>query len=188
MTNKHTEEELEELNDGQETENSDSASNKGHKSRKENKLKKALEEKEQELAEMKDKYLRLFAEFDNFKKRSVKERLELMKNAAQDTIIDLLPVLDDFERAKKSADDDHNDEVFSEGVSLVYHKLFSVLKAKGLNAMETDGIPFNPEFHEAITKIPTPTDEMKGKIIDTLTKGYMLHEKIIRHPKVVVGE
>jgi molecular chaperone GrpE len=158
------------------------------RSRKDNKLKKALEEKEIELAEMKDKFLRLFAEFDNFKKRSVKERLELMKNAAQDTISDLLPVLDDFQRAKQSAEDENNDEQFSEGVHLVYNKLFNVLKSKGLNAMDTNGEEFNPEFHEAITKIPAPNEEMKGKIIDTVQTGYKLNDKIIRHPKVVVGE
>lgn len=161
---------------------------KGWGSKKDNKLKKELEEKEIELAEAKDKYLRLFAEFDNYKKRSIKERLELMKSAAQDTITDLLPVLDDFARAKQSAEDENSTEPFSEGVSLVYNKLFNTLKAKGLNVMESTGQEFNPEFHEAITKIPAPTEDMKGKIIDTVTTGYMLHDKIIRHPKVVVGE
>lgn len=161
---------------------------KGWGSKKDSKLKKALEEKEIEVAEAKDKYLRLFAEFDNFKKRSVKERLELMKSAAQDTISDLLPVLDDFERAKQSAEDESSAEPFSEGVLLVYNKLFNTLKAKGLQAMESTGEEFNPEFHEAITKIPAPSEDMKGKVIDTVTTGYKLHDKIIRHPKVVVGE
>ncbi len=161
---------------------------RNRKGRKDSKLKKELEEKEIELAEAKDKYLRLFAEFDNFKKRSIKERLELMKNAAQDTIADLLPVLDDFSRAKQSAEDENSTEPFSEGVTLVYNKLVNTLKSKGLNAMETNGEEFNPEFHEAITKIPAPSDDMKGKVIDTVTTGYKLHDKIIRHPKVVVGE
>lgn len=155
---------------------------------KKDKLKKELEEKEIELAEAKDKYLRLFAEFDNYKKRSVKERLDLMKSAAQDTIIDLLPVLDDFARAKLSAEDESSPETFSEGVLLVYNKLFNTLKSKGLHPMESTGEDFNPELHEAITKVPAPNEEMKGKILDTVTTGYLLNDKIIRHPKVVVGE
>lgn len=185
MTNKQTEEvkDTETQIEGQEEK-----ATKGRKFRKENKLKQELEEKEIELAEAKDKYLRLFAEFDNFKKRSVKEKLELMKTAAQETIGELLPVLDDFDRAKQSAEDEKTDEVFSEGVHLVYNKLHSVLKNKGLKAMETNGEDFNPEYHEAITKIPAPTEELKGKIIDTITKGYTLNDKIIRYAKVVVGE
>ncbi len=185
MTNKQTEE----VKDTEiQSEEQDTKSSKGRIFRKDNKLKQELEEKEIELAEAKDKYLRLFAEFDNYKKRSIKEKLELMKTAAQETIGELLPVLDDFDRAKKSAEDDSNDEVFSEGVQLVYNKLHSVLKNKGLKEMETDGEDFNPEFHEAITKIPAPTEELKGKIIDTITKGYTLNDKIIRYAKVVVGE
>ncbi len=147
-----------------------------------------IESLEIELAEAKDKYLRLFAEFDNFKKRNIKERLELMRNAAQDTMQTLLPVLDDFDRAKKSADDDSTEEAFSEGVTLVYNKLHSVLTAKGLKAMETEEALFDPELHEAITEIPAPTDEMKGKIIDTIEQGYYLNDKIIRYAKVVVGK
>ncbi|WP_235298611.1 nucleotide exchange factor GrpE [Portibacter marinus] len=156
--------------------------------KKDSKLKKELEDKEIELAEAKDKYLRLFAEFDNYKKRSIKERLDLMKSAAQDTIKDLLPVLDDFARAKQSAEAEGSSETFSEGVALVYNKLLNTLKSKGLEAMDTNGEEFNPEFHEAITKVPAPSEEMKGKILDTVTTGYKLHDKIIRHPKVVVGE
>lgn len=161
---------------------------KPRKSRKDNKLQKQLEEKEIELAEMKDKFLRLFAEFDNFKKRSIKERLDLMKSAAQETIADLLPVLDDFERAKIAAEDENSTEAFSEGVYLVYNKLTKTLQAKGLELMLTNGEEFNPEFHEAITKIPAPSEDMKGKVIDTITAGYKLNDKIIRHPKVVIGE
>ena len=161
---------------------------KGWGSKKDSKLKKELEEKGYELAEAKDKYLRLFAEFDNYKKRSVKERLELMRSAAQDTIADLLPVLDDFARAKQSAEDESSSEPFSEGVLLVYNKLFNTLKAKGLHAMESTGEEFDPELHEAITKIPAPSEEMKGKVIDTITTGYTLNDKIIRHPQVVIGE
>ncbi len=158
------------------------------RSRKDEKLNKQLEEKTIELAEAKDKYLRLFAEFDNFKKRTVKEKLDFMKSAGQETIIELLPVLDDFERAKKSSEDENSKEPFSEGVNLVYAKLFNILKVRGLQAMESTGAEFNPEFHEAITKIPASSEEMKGKVIDTIQTGYKLHDKIIRHPKVIVGE
>jgi molecular chaperone GrpE len=139
-----------------------------------------------ELEESKDKYLRLFAEFDNFKKRSVKERFELMKTAAQETLTALLPVLDDFDRAKKNAD--LGNETFSEGVQLVYHKLYSILEHKGLKSMESTGQDFDPEWHEAITDIPAPSEDMKGKVIDTVEKGYVLNDKIIRYAKVVVAK
>ena len=150
--------------------------------------KKELEEKNKELEELKDKYLRLFAEFDNYKKRTVREKLDLMRTASQDIIEHLLPVLDDFDRAKRSADDEHSPEVFTEGVSLVYEKLYSLLSGKGLTPMKSDGEAFDPEWHEAITEIPAPTDELKGKVVDTIQKGYLLNEKIIRHAKVVVGK
>ena len=141
-----------------------------------------------ELDKAKDKYLRLFAEFENFKRRSSKERFDLIRTAAQDTIKDLLPVLDDFDRAKKSAEDESSDEYFSEGVNLVYNKLYSVLRSKGLQEMETTGEAFDPEIHEAITEVPAPSEDMKGKVIDTVEKGYYLNDKIIRYPKVVVGK
>ena len=147
-----------------------------------------VQELEVELSEAKDKYLRLFAEFDNFKKRNMKERLELMKSAAQDTMNTLLPVLDDFDRAKKSAEDEGSEEHFSDGVTLVYNKIYTVLGNKGLKAMESTNETFDPELHEAITEIPAPSDDMKGKIIDTVEKGYYLNDKIIRHAKVVVGK
>lgn len=145
-------------------------------------------EKELELAELKDKYLRIFAEFDNFKKRSSKEKMEFMRNASQDVLIDILPVLDDFDRAKQSSDDSNTDENFTEGVTLVYNKLHNVVKSKGLVAMDSNGVEFDAELHEAITKIPAPTAEYKGKVIDTIQRGYYLNDKIIRHAKVVVGE
>jgi molecular chaperone GrpE len=146
----------------------------------------ALEQAQTEVDEAKDKYLRLFAEFDNYKKRSIKESFELRRTAAQDTIVSLLPVLDDFDRAKKSAES--GNEIFSEGVSIVYQKLYATLEMKGLKEMESTGADFDPENHESITDIPAPTEEMKGKVIDTVEKGYILNEKIIRHAKVVVGK
>lgn len=142
----------------------------------------------QEHGELKDKYLRLFAEFDNFKKRTFKEKLEMMKTASSDAIQALLPVLDDFDRAKKNAEDENSSEPFSEGVNLVYQKLYSALKNKGLQPMESNGEAFDPELHEAVTEIPVPDEAMKGKIVDTIERGYFLNDKLIRHAKVVVGK
>ena len=152
------------------------------------KLEDKITELEAEVAESKDKYIRLYAEFDNYKKRTVKERLDLINTAGRDTISALLPVLDDFDRAKKSADDDSTNEVFTEGVTLVYNKFKGLLNSKGVKEMTSTGESFDPELHEAITEIPAPSDDMKGKIIDTIEKGYMLNDKIIRHAKVVVGK
>ncbi len=139
------------------------------------------------VSELKDKHLRLLAEFDNYKKRTMRERLDLLNTASKDAMVALLPVLDDFDRAKKSADDPNNEEVFSEGVTMVYNRLYSILQNMGLKAMTSTGEPFDAELHEAITEIPAPDENMKGKVIDTIEKGYMLHDKIIRHAKVVVG-
>ena len=160
---------------------------KGRQS-KTSKLEERIAELESEVAESKDKYIRLYAEFDNYKKRTVKERLDLINTAGRDTISSLLPVLDDFDRAKKSADDESTNEVFTEGVSLVYNKFKGLLESKGVKEMTSTGESFDPELHEAITEIPAPSEELKGKIIDTIEKGYMLKEKIIRHAKVVVGK
>jgi len=145
-------------------------------------------ELKQQIGDLKDKYLRVFAEFENFRKRSVREKLDMMKTAAQDTMSVMLPVLDDFDRAKKSADSPDSEEKFSEGIELLYHKIYNVLGNKGLTVMESTGETFDPELHEAITEIPAPTEEMKGKVIDTVEKGYKLKDKIIRHAKVVVGK
>jgi molecular chaperone GrpE len=146
------------------------------------------ETSEQQLTELKDKYIRLVAEFDNFKKRSIKERYELIKTASQDTIVSLLPVLDDFDRAKKASDDENAEESFSEGITLVYNKLKNTLNSRGLCVMETKGKSFDPEMHEALTEIPAPSEDLKGKIIDTIEQGYLLNDKIIRYAKVVVGK
>lgn len=147
----------------------------------------SIEKLEIENQELKDKYLRLFAEFDNYKKRTVKERLDLMRTAAQETILSILPVLDDFDRAKRLAEEPGSTEMFSEGANIVYHKLYAVLKNKGLEPMDSQHQPFDPAFHEALTEIPAPTEELKGKVVDTIEKGYKLGDKIIRYAKVVVG-
>lgn len=168
------------------------SSNSGKKSTKTDKHIHELEEKMATLTaekeELRDKYLRLLAEFDNYKKRTSKERMELFKTAGRETIEALLPVLDDFHRAKKLDEDDKSTESFTEGVQLVYEKLQQTMARLGLEAMKTNGEPFDPEIHEAITEIPAPTEEMKGKIIDTIEGGYKLKDKIIRYAKVVVGK
>jgi molecular chaperone GrpE len=154
----------------------------------ENKAPSSQESLQAEVAELKDKYLRLLAEFDNYRKRVSREKIEIINTAAQDTLSALLPVLDDFDRAKRIAEQEGSTEPFSEGMQLLYHKLYSVLRQKGLEPMESNGIAFNAEQHEAITEIPAPTEELKGKIVDTIEKGYSLHGKIIRYAKVVVGK
>jgi len=161
---------------------------KAKKSSKKQSSKEQIKELEAQVAESKDKFLRLYAEFENYKKRTIKEKLDLMKTASQDVMQKMLPVLDDFDRAKKSADDDSSPEHFTDGVRLLYEKLHGTLTQKGLQAMESTGEIFDPELHNAITEIPAPTDEMKGKVIDTIEKGYYLNDKIIRHAKVVVGK
>ncbi|MCL4149052.1 UNVERIFIED_CONTAM: hypothetical protein GTU68_038598 [Idotea baltica] len=141
-----------------------------------------------ELNEAKDKHLRLYAEFENYKKRTVREKRDLMNYAAQDTIVNLLPVLDDFDRAKTSADDEASEEMFTEGVYLVYNKLNTSMTNLGVKSMESTGETFDPELHEALTEIPVEDEAMKGKIVDTILTGYYLNDKIIRHAKVVVGK
>jgi len=142
---------------------------------------------EQEMAELKDKYLRLVAEFENFRKRTARERAELFKTASEGTIKKFLPIMDDFNRAKGMAEDENSDEIFSEGVTLVYDKLHSTMKGLGVSEMQIEDGVFDGEFHEAITEIPVPDEDKKGKIVDVVEKGYLLHDKIIRYAKVVVG-
>jgi molecular chaperone GrpE len=139
-----------------------------------------------QILDQKDKYLRLLAEFENHKKRVAKEKLDWIQNASRDTMSALLPVLDDFDRALKSAD--AQGETFPEGVVLIYNKLYNILHSRGLKPMESNGISFDPEWHEAITEIPASDESMKGKVIDTVETGYLLNDKIIRYAKVVVGK
>jgi len=140
-----------------------------------------------ELGEMKDKFIRKVAEFENFKKRSTRERIELIQTAGKDVIVDLLEVIDDCERAEKQLANSDDIKV-KEGVTLVFNKLKNVLAAKGVKPMETIKQDFDPDKHEAITEIPAPTEDMKGKVIDEVQKGYYLNDKIIRYAKVVVGK
>lgn len=147
-----------------------------------------LEKSKAELEELKDKFIRKVAEFDNYKRRSAKERIELIQTAGRDVISDMLDVLDDCDRAQKQFDTTDNPETIKEGVMLVFNKLRNTLQGRGLKAMETINQEFNPDLHDAITEINAPTDDMKGKILDEVMKGYYLNDKIIRHAKVVVGK
>ena len=147
-----------------------------------------LEKLKAELEDQKDKFVRKVAEFENFKRRSAKERVELIQTAGKEVITDLLDVLDDCDRAQKQIEKSEDNKEIKEGVLLVFNKLRNILSAKGLKPMETIHEEFNPDLHEAITEIPAPTEELKGKILDEVVKGYYLNDKIIRHAKVVVGK
>lgn len=138
-------------------------------------------------AALNDKYLRLFAEFDNFKRRTQKERVELLQTAGKEVILSMLPVLDDFDRANKATENATDVAAIREGIQLVHTKLKGILNQKGLKEMESINTPFDTDLHEAITKIPAPNEELKGKVIDELEKGYTLNDKVIRFAKVVVG-
>ena len=140
-----------------------------------------------ELAESNNKYLRLYAEFDNYKRRTVKERIELQQTAGKDVIIDLLPVLDDLDRALKVMETATDVTAVKEGVSLIQNKIKNVLAQKGLKEMEAKGVAFDADVHEGITSIPAPSDDLKGKVLDELEKGYYLNDKVIRFAKVVIG-
>lgn len=137
---------------------------------------------EAELSSTKDKYLRLYSDFENYKKRINRDRIDLIKNAGADMLTSILPVIDDMERALKAMNEKER-----EGIQLVYQKLKSITESKGLKAMEAVGKPFDPELHDAITNMPAPSEEMKGKVIEEIEKGYYLNDKVIRHAKVIVG-
>lgn len=141
-----------------------------------------------ELEEMKDKFLRKVAEFDNFRKRSAKERIDLIQTAGREVIKDLLEVLDDSFRAEKQMEATDDIKQIKEGIQLVFTKFKNILNAKGLKAMDTVIQDFNPDLHEAITEIPAPSEDLKGKVLDEVQKGYYLNDKIIRFAKVVVGK
>ena len=141
-----------------------------------------------EIQELKDKYIRQAAEFDNFRKRSAKERLELIQTASKELMVSMLGVLDDSERAEKQIDSSEDLAAIRQGVKLVFNKFRNTLTSKGLKPMQSIGQEFNPDQHEAITDIPAPSEDLKGKVVDEMEKGYYLGEKIIRFAKVVVGK
>ena len=140
-----------------------------------------------EVAELKDKYLRLYADFENFRRRTAREKLELISNANEGLLQALIPVVDDFERAMQSIGKTNDLDAVKEGVSLIYNKLYKTLEGKGLKPMVSKGESFNADLHESVTQFPAPSDDLKGKVIDEVEKGYYLNDKVIRFAKVIVG-
>lgn len=157
--------------------------------KKESKKEETKEERlERELAESKDKYVRLSAEFDNYRKRTLKERMDMLKNASEDVLLGLLKVVDNFERALKTMETAEDVAAVKEGVELIYKDFTGFLDQRGMKPIEAIGKEFNTDEHEAVTKIPAPSDDMKGKVVDVIEKGYKLHDKVSRYSKVVIGE
>lgn len=146
------------------------------------------QELQQELNDKNMSYLRLMADFDNFRKRSLKEKSDLIKNAAEKVLAGLLPIVDDFERGLDATKEAENASEVRQGMELIYNKLVNYLTANGVSPIESTGADFDDNLHEAIATVPAPTDDQKGKVIDTTTKGYKLNDKVLRHAKVVVGE
>lgn len=151
-------------------------------------LQNELDEARAAIEKEKKEYLFLMAEFDNYRKRVTREKADLLKNAAERVLLGFLPIVDDFERGLDAAASDTSAEAVREGMVLIYNKLMKYLESQGVKVMESNGADFNPDFHEAIATIPAPSEELKGKVIDTTQKGYMLNDKVLRHAKVAVGE
>jgi molecular chaperone GrpE len=164
------------------------ANNSEQKEENTNEHEAALTELQLKYDTVNDKYLRLYSEFENFRRRTAKEKLDLMKNASADLVGELLPVVDDFERAIKSNEDNEDIEAVKEGFNLIHHKLLNLLKNQGLKPMDSINETFDTEYHEAITNIPAPSEDMKGKVIDVAEKGYFFNDKVLRYAKVVVGQ
>lgn len=154
----------------------------------EEKLAQELEKANEQIEEQKDKYLRLSAEFDNYRKRTMKEKAELILNGGKKSISSILPIVDDFERALKNMETATDVAAVKEGVELIYNKFMSVLGQNGVKVIETKEQPLDTDYHEAIAVIPAPNEALKGKILDCVQTGYILNDKVIRHAKVVVGE
>ena len=187
-------EEIEEVEETQQEEGAESKDKKEKKKEKhepkkteKEKYEETISELNYKIAELNDKHLRLYSEFDNYRKRTSKERIELSKTASEEMILNLLPVLDDFERAMKAIEPHEQTAIIREGVELIYIKMFTMLQAKGLKPMESIGTEFDPEIHEAIAQIPAQDDDSKGKVIDEVEKGYYLNDKLIRYAKVIVA-
>jgi molecular chaperone GrpE len=161
---------------------------KKDKAHKKTKVEDLLEKAESDLLDMKDKHIRLQAEFDNYRKRTLKERMELLKTASESVLIGILPVIDDFDRAVQTLDSVEEESHVKDGVNLIYNKFQDFLKQNGVKEIEAKEQTFDTDLHEAITTFPAPTEELKGKIIDVVQKGYYLNDKVIRHAKVVIGE
>jgi|MTBAKMStandDraft_1061839.scaffolds.fasta_scaffold00640_8 molecular chaperone GrpE len=147
-----------------------------------------IAELEKQIEGMNDKYLRLSAEFDNYRRRTLKEKMELTKTAGESILISVLPVIDDFERAINSMEQGLEENAVKDGIQLIYSKFKDFLNQNGIKEIEANGTEFDTDLHEALTKIPAPADDLKGKVVDVIQKGYMLNEKVIRFAKVVIGE
>ena len=147
-----------------------------------------LEQTKAELEKAKNEYLFLLAEFDNFRKRTIRERAELIKNAGEKAMEGILPVVDDFERAIQAGENTDDIAALREGITLIYNKFMKYLESNGDKHIESTGADFNTEYHEAVTTFPAPNESQKGKVIDTVQKGYMINDKVLRHSKVVVGQ
>ena len=184
--NEGLENENPELTEQQEVQNKKET--KKDKAHKKSKVEEQLEKAESELLDMKDKHIRLQAEFDNYRKRTLKERMELLKTAGESVLIGILPVIDDFDRAIQSLDSVEEESHVKDGVKLIYNKFQDFLKQNGVKEIEAKEQTFDTDLHEAITTFPAPTEDLKGKIIDVIQKGYYLNDKVVRHSKVVIGE
>ncbi len=175
--------------ENEEVESNEKKSRKNRKQRKEDEAReKEIEELKAQLEEQKDRYLRLSAEFDNYRKRTLKERSDMLKTVNGDTLSGMLPVLDDLERAMQSMHKATDVDAVREGVVLIYNKIQEFLKNKGIVEIDAMNQVFDTDLHEAITKIPAPTEDLKGKVVDVIQKGYKIDTKVIRYAKVVVGE
>jgi len=161
---------------------------KKDKAHKKAEIEEQLDKAELDLLELKDRHIRLQAEFDNYRKRTMKERMELLKTANESLLVSILPVVDDFDRANQTLDAVEEENPVKEGVKLIYNKFQDFLKQNGIKEIEAIGKDFDTDLHEAITKIPAPTEDLAGKIVDVVQKGYYLNEKVIRFAKVVIGE
>ena len=186
--NKTQEQPESEKHEAVENEKKNGSQNKKDK-KKELKKEEEIKELQAKVSELNDKYLRLYSEFDNYRKRTLKERIELGRNASEEIITSLLPVLDDMERAIKASAEVNNKEqhALHEGLLLIYNKFKNILEQKGLEAINSTGEAFDVDFHDALTNIPAPSEDMKGKVVDEIEKGYRLNGKVIRYAKVVVG-
>jgi molecular chaperone GrpE len=171
----------------------ESSKEKTGNSKKTNKAKKQkdsekIKELEEVINQKNDQFIRLQAEFDNYRKRTLKEKMELTKSAGENLLVNILPIVDDFERALNSMQESKNDDPVKQGLDLIYKRFIDFLNQNGVQEIEAVGQEFDTDLHEAITKIPAPSEELKGKIVDVVQKGYMLNDKVIRYAKVVIGE
>ena len=188
------EQEVEEVKENQELEEQPVAEAEAEENKEEKKISKKdkseakIKKLEEELADIKDKHVRLQAEFDNFRKRTLKEKMELVKTGGESVLSNILPVIDDFERALTAFEEMEDDNPLKQGINLIYTKFQDFLTQNGIKEIEAKEQDFDLDLHEAITKIPAPTEELKGKVVDVVQKGYTLNDKVIRFSKVVIGE